>query len=258
MTRFDGLSVLITGATGGFGRAAARRFAAEGARLVLTDLDQTKLDAMAAELGGEVATLAGDVAKPQLHRDLVALARDRFGALDVAVNNAGVATPQRRLEDTPEDEVRWVIEIDLLAVFWAMAAQIPAMDTRKGGRGGAIVNISSLAGIAGAPTLAAYVAAKHGVVGLTRTAAAENARRGIRVNAICPAFARTPMVEKGLLGEAEPGREAEAEAHLVRGVPMRRLGTPDEVVEAMLFAASPGNGFMTGQTIAVDGGITAV
>lgn len=257
MRRFDGLTVLISGATGGFGAVAARRFAAEGARLVLTDLHQEKLDKLAAEIGGDVVVRAGDVGEPKLHRDLVELAVAKFGALDVAVNNAGVANPQRRLEDTPDDEVRWIIEIDLLAVFWAMKAQIPAMDTRKGGRGGAIVNIASLAGIAGAPTLSAYVAAKHGVVGLTRTAAAENARRGIRVNAICPAYARTPMVEQGLLAGSE-GREAEAEAQLVRGVPMRRLGTPEEVVEAILFAASPQNGFMTGQALAVDGGITAV
>lgn len=257
MRRFEGQCVLLTGATGGFGRAAARRFHAEGAKLVLTDLDAGACEALAAEFGADAVALAGDVGRAGLHGELVALAVQRFGGLDVAVNNAGVANPQRRLEEIPDDEAAWVIQIDLMAVFFAMKAQIPAMDTRKGGRGGAIVNISSLAGIAGAPTIGIYAAAKHGVVGLTRSAAAENARRGIRINAVCPAFARTPMVEKGLLGDAA-GREAEAEAHLVRGVPMRRLGTPDEVVEAILFAAAPGNSFMTGQTIAVDGGVSAV
>lgn len=256
MRRFEGLTVLITGATGGFGRAAAAGFAAEGARLVLSDLSMEALEAAAGALDAETALLAGDVADPALHRELAALARTKFGALDVAVNNAGIVNPQARVEDVPEAEARRVIEIDLMGVLWAMQAQIPAMDTRAGGRGGAIVNIASSAGIGGAPTLAVYAAAKHGVVGLTRTAAAENARRGIRVNAVCPSYARTAMVERQLLA-AGGDREA-AEGHLVRGVPMRRLGEPEEVATAILFAASPENGFMTGQTLAVDGGISAV
>ncbi|MEO0681948.1 MAG: SDR family oxidoreductase [Pseudomonadota bacterium] len=257
MKRFDGLTCLLTGATGGFGVVTARRLAAEGARLVLSDLKAEPLEALAASLDADTATLAGDVGAPQFHHDLVALARETFGALDVAINNAGIANPVNRIEDIPEDEAEAVIRIDLMGVFWALQAQIPAMDQRKGGKGGAIVNLASAAGVSGAPTIGIYAAAKHGVVGLSKTAAAENARRGIRVNAVCPAYARTPMVEVGLLGDAGVSPE-QAEQNLVRGVPMRRLGTPDEVAQAILFAAAPENGFMTGQSIIVDGGINAI
>jgi len=256
MKRFDGLTCLLTGATGGFGVVTAQRLAAEGAKLVLTDLNAEKLEAFAASLDCETATLAGDVGTLQFHHDLVAFAHEKFGGLDVAINNAGIANPMNRIEDIPEDEAEAVIRIDLMGVFWAMKAQIPAMDQRRGGKGGAIVNLASAAGVGGAPTIGIYAAAKHGVVGLTRTAAAENARRGIRVNAICPAYARTPMVEVGLLVDASVPPE-QAEQNLVRGVPMRRLGTPEEVAQAIVFAAAPENGYMTGQAIIVDGGISA-
>lgn len=255
--RFDGLAVLITGATGGFGRLAVAAFAEEGARLVLSDRAPAPLESLAQTLDAECVTLAGDVADPALHRDLVALAEDSFGGLDVAVNNAGIAHPAARLEDISDEDARAVIEIDLLAVFYAMKAQIPAMTAHaaRTGRGAAIVNIASVAGLAGAPTISVYSAAKHGVVGLTRSAAAENARRGLRVNAVCPAFARTPMVEAGLLSGED---QAEAERRLTRGVPMRRVADPAEIIPAILFAADPANSFMTGQALAPDGGITAI
>jgi NAD(P)-dependent dehydrogenase (short-subunit alcohol dehydrogenase family) len=260
MMRFQGLSVLLTGATGGFGLSTARRMAAEGARFVLSDLDQGKLDAMAADLDAECVCIAGDVTDPSLHRQLVAAAEDRFGGLDIAINNAGISHAPGRMPEISEADARRTIEVDLLGVLWAMQAQLPSMEARflKTGAKAAIVNIASLAGVAGAPTISVYAAAKHGVVGLTRSAAAEYARKGIRVNAVCPAFARTPMVELGLLRRGVGIDPAEAEKRLVRGVPMRRLGTPDEVTQAIAFAAAPENGFMTGQTITIDGGVTAV
>ena len=204
-----------------------------------------------------VAALAGDVTDPELHEKLVALAQTRFGRLDVAINNAGIAHPMGRLPELDNDAARRVIEVDLLGVFFAMKPQLNAMSAQAeaGGKGGAIVNIASVAGLAGAPMISIYAAAKHGVVGLTRSAAAEYARRGVRVNAVCPAFARTAMVEIGLLGGDDP---IEAERQLVRGVPMRRIAEPSEIITAILFAADPANSFMTGQAIAVDGGITAV
>ncbi len=256
MSRFEGLTVLLTGATGGFGRSAAAAFAAEGARLVLSDHPSAPLDAMAAEFEG-AAALAGDVTDPKLHRDLVALAQERFGSLDVAVNNAGVAHRRGFLSEIGDDDARRCIEVDLLGVFFAMKAQIPAMSAqaKATGRGCAIVNLASVAGVSGAPTISVYAAAKHGVVGLTRSAAAECAWRGVRINAVCPAYARTPMVVEGLL---QAGDKGEAEAALVRGVPMRRLADPDEIIPSILFAADPANSFMTGQTIVPDGGITAV
>ena len=157
--RFEGLTVLITGATGGFGSVSAAMFAQEGARLVLSDHPSTPLDEVASGIDGEVATLAGDVTENDIHARLVALAKDRFGGLDVAINNAGLSHPRARLEEVEEARARLVFEVDLWAVWKAMAAQIPAMDTRQGGRGGAIVNVASLAGIAGAPMISVYSAA---------------------------------------------------------------------------------------------------
>jgi len=258
MGRFDGLTVLITGAAGGFGGRAAERFAAEGARLVLSDLDAERLNAKAAGLNAETATLAGDVADESLSEGLVKLAMDRFGRLDVALNNAGIVHDMARLPLIPSDVARKVIEVDLLGMIWALKHQLPAMERqfRQNGTRSAMVNIASVAGIAGAPRLSVYSAAKHGVVGLTRSAAAEYATKGVRINAVCPSFARTAMVEQAM-PQDEAGRAA-AEAELVRGVPMKRVAEVDEIVEVILFAADPKNSFMTGQTLAADGGITSI
>jgi NAD(P)-dependent dehydrogenase (short-subunit alcohol dehydrogenase family) len=259
MGRFTGLTVLVTGATGGFGRRTAERLSQEGARLVLSDLQTEPLEALASSLETETATLAGDIAGEELSRDLVALARERFGRLDVAINNAGIVHDLAKLPDTPSDIARRVIDIDLMGVFYALKHQLPAMERqfRDTGRGGRIVNIASVAGISGAPRLGVYAAAKHGVVGLTRSAAAEYATKDIRVNAVCPSFARTPMATSAF-GDLSGEALRQAEASMTRGVPMKRLAEVDEVVEVILFAADPANGFMTGQALACDGGITAI
>ena len=255
MGRFEDMTVLVTGAAGGFGLRAAERFAAEGAKLVLSDLDAARLETAAAGLGAETATLAGDIADETLSERLVALAFSHFGRLDVAVNNAGIAHDFMKLPQTPSQVARRVFDVDLLGMFFALRHQIPALERqyREEGLKSAIVNIASVAGIAGAPKLAVYAAAKHGVVGLTRSAAAECATKGVRINAVCPAFARTAMVTTAL-GVDNPAGEAD----LTRGVPMRRLAEVDEIIEVILFAADPKNGFMTGQALAADGGITAV
>jgi NAD(P)-dependent dehydrogenase (short-subunit alcohol dehydrogenase family) len=255
--RFEGLTVLVTGATGGFGRHAAKRFAGEGARLVLSDRDPAALEDLARSLDAETATLAGNIADEGLVPGLVDLALRSFGRLDIALNNAGIAHDFNRLPDIPSEEARHVIDIDLMGVFHAMKAELPVMERqfRESGKGGVIVNMASVAGLAGAPRLSVYAAAKHGVVGLTRSAAAEFAARGVRVNCVCPSYARTPMAEALL--SSSWGKD-KTEADLTRGVPMRRLAEVDEVVEAVLFACDPRNSFMTGQAIAIDGGITAI
>ena len=258
MGRFDGATVLITGATGGLGSGAARGFAAEGARLVLSDLDEKALAAFAGTLQAETALLAGNIADENLSEDLVRLAVEKFGRLDVAVNNAGIVHNFVRLPQVASDEARRVIEVDLLGVFFAMKQQIPQMERqfKETGKGGAIVNIASVAGLGGAPKLSVYAAAKHGVVGLTRSAAAEYATKGVRINAVCPAHTRTAMVDGFVRGTGAP--EAEAIAELTRGVPMKRVAEVEEVITAVLFAADPANSFMTGHTLAVDGGIGAI
>ena len=254
-------TVIITGATGGFGSTAARRFHAEGARLVLCDLDRSKLEDLSRELGGtDIEILAGSVAEEQVSADLVALSLSRFGRLDIAINNAGIAYQQKKLPDIASDEARKVMDINLMGMFYALKHQLPQMEKqfRETGTGGTIVNLASIAGVVGAPGGSIYAASKHAVVGLTKSAAIEYARRGIRINALCPSYARTPMVTGNLFGEPkDPDALAKAEADLVRGIPMRRLAEVDEIMEALFFIASPANSFMTGQTIQVDGGLTA-
>jgi len=258
MAAFRGLTVLLTGAAGGFGRCLAERLATEGARLVLSDLREEPLAELACSLATETAFLAGDVAEEELSERLVALAEERFGGLDVAINNAGIAQAFVKLHLIPSDEARRVIDVDLLGIFYAMKHQLPLMERqyRREKRRAAIVNVASVAGLTGAPRLAIYSAAKHGVIGLTRTAAAEYATRGIRINAVCPSYARTEMVT-GVLAMTQ-AKASRAEAGLTRGVPMRRLAEIEEVAEVILFAANPNNSFMTGQALAADGGILAI
>lgn len=258
MKRFGGVSVLVTGATGGFGTRLAERLATEGANLVLSDVDPGALESLAADLPTQTAILAGDIADESLSKALVDLAVSRFGRLDIAINNAGIAQSFVKLPQVPSEEARRIIDIDLLGVFYAMKHQLPVMERqfRANGARSAIVNISSVAGLAGAARLSVYAAAKHGVVGLTRSAASEYATRGIRVNAVCPSFARTQMV--GDFVKLAGGNEDEAHAELTRGVPMKRVAEIDEVIEVILFAADPKNSFMTGHTLSVDGGIMAI
>lgn len=258
MARFDNQVVVVSGATGGFGTRTAERLSEEGARLVLSDMDEGRLEAFADGLPGEVAILAGDISREDLSQRLVELAVERFGRLDIAINNAGIAQSFVKLADLTGEEARRIIDIDLLGVFFAMKHQLKQMERqfRATGAGGAIVNIASVAGLAGAPKLSVYAAAKHGVVGLTRSGAAEYAARGIRVNAVCPSFARTAMV--GEFVKISGLSEADALAELTRGVPMKRVAEVDEIVEAILFAADPKNSFMNGHALAMDGGIMAL
>lgn len=259
--RYGNAVVLITGAGRGLGETAARRFAAEGARLVLCDRDGDALEGVQASLrqaGTAVEVLAGDVAAEGTARDLVALALSAFGRLDVAVNNAGVSHALRKLVDLSGDDLQRMLSVNVFGVFYGLKHQIPAMERcfAETGRGGAILNVASAAGLVGAPLLSAYAASKHAVVGLTRTAAAETARRGVRVNAICPSFTETRMVTE-FVHEMRGGPE-EAMSRMVAAVPMRRLAEPDEIVQAMLWICSAENSFMTGHALAVDGGLSAV
>ncbi len=256
--RFDGKTVLVTGAAGGFGSRMAEVFSNLGARMVLSDMDGDGLRDVTRALSGDAVALAGDVTDPAYHHDLVDLAQTEFGALDVAVNNAGIVQPMQRIPDTDPALAQRVIDVDLMGVFYALQAQLPVMASRFEDEGtpAAIVNIASAAGLIGSPFLAIYAAAKHGVVGLTRSAAAEYGLKGVRVNAVCPSFANTTMLTDYL--EASPKSREATQSALTRNIPMARVGQVDEVVQAILFAASAQNSFMTGETLSVDGGLTAV
>lgn len=257
MADFQGLAVILTGATGGFGQAAARHFAKAGAKLVLSDLGSDRLEALVGELGGQAIAVSGDISDPHLSEQLVEKALSQYGRLDIAINNAGIAHDMMPLPKTPIAEARKVIDIDLMGVFYAMRAQLPALEARfrETGEAGAIVNVASVAGVVAAPMLSIYAAAKHGVVGMTKSAAIEYARRGVRVNALCPSFARTPMATD-FLDRAGKDRAA-AEASLVQAIPMRRLAEVEEVIAGMIYLADPASSFVTGQTLQVDGGLSA-
>ncbi len=249
--RFAGKVVMISGATGGFGGALARRFAQWGCRLSLTDLNQAELEVFAAELGTDCVIVAGDMSDSDTAARWTEHTVQRFGKIDIAINNAGMVTPFARLLDTDVLSAQRIFSVDAMGVFYAMREQLIQLEAQP--RGDAvIVNISSVAGLVGAPGLGVYAAAKHAVIGLTKTAALEHARRGVRVNAVCPSFARTEMVANALDTD-----NADAEKHMVRGVPMARLAEIDEVVRVVCFACDPANSFMTGQSLAVDGGISA-
>jgi NAD(P)-dependent dehydrogenase (short-subunit alcohol dehydrogenase family) len=248
--RVDGKVVLVTGAASGIGRATAIELAIEGARLVLCDVDAAGEDTARAAraLGAEAAFVTADVARQADVDALVEHAVARHGRLDCAVNNAGIEGALRETAEYPEETFVRVIEVNLIGVWRCLRAEIPAM--RRAG-GGAIVNLSSAAGLVGAGGLSAYVAAKHGVVGLTRAAAIDYAKEGIRVNAVCPGVIETPMVDR-LSAELPTLRDA-----LVGMAPMGRLGQPEEIAEAIVWLCSDAASFVTGHTLAVDGGYVA-
>ncbi len=246
MSNFTDKVVLVTGAAGGFGRLLAERLAARGARLVLGDIKMDGLALTAGPLGERAVAQACDVTR---EADLEALAQRAvaaFGRLDIAVNNAGVAQPMKGLLETTGEELERMLAVNTKSVLFGMKHQIPPMLAQGGG---AILNVASMAGLVGAPQLAAYAAAKHAVVGLTRSAALEFAAANVRVNAICPFFSPTPLVTDGI--------DTDVVERIAHGAPMKRLGTPEEMVSAMLHLIDPDNSYMTGQAIAVDGGVSA-
>jgi NAD(P)-dependent dehydrogenase (short-subunit alcohol dehydrogenase family) len=257
---FEGKIAFVSGAGRGFGLAAAVELAKAGAKLVVSDYSREATDAAIAQISRhdpDAAGIAGDIAEEATSEAIARLIAERHGALDIAINNAGIAQPQQRLHEMDSALAARVIAVDLMGVFHAMKHQVPLMLKRVAESGSqcAILNVASAAGLMGSPMLSAYAAAKHGVVGLTRSAAMEYGRKGIRVNCICPSFAKTEMVMEPLRNS--PHGEEKALANMVAYNPMQRLGEVGEVVQAMLWAVSPANSFFNGQALSVDGGLSA-
>ena len=252
LNAFEGKVALVTGGSSGIGRCVAVALAERGARVVIADVDSDGGDQTVRQLkdaGREALFLKTDVSDAEQVKAAVEKAMSAYGRLDCAFNNAGLmGSPAARVSEGAEDNWNRVIDINLKGTWLCMKYEIRAM--RKQGSG-AIVNAASAAGMSGSFASAPYIASKHGIVGLTKAAALECAQQGIRVNAVCPGYIRTPMLEK--LTRIAPA----IEQHLIEREPMGRLGTPEEVAAAVLWLLSEEASFVTGHALVVDGGILA-
>jgi NAD(P)-dependent dehydrogenase (short-subunit alcohol dehydrogenase family) len=247
---FENKVALVTGAGSGMGLAAAQAFAAEGAVVALADVNEAAARAAADQLiagGHKAIAVRCDVADEAQVKAMIEQTVSAFGRLDAAFNNAGIQSPVAEVADASGEEFDRVNAVNLRGIWSCMKYELLQM--REQGSG-AIVNNSSLGGIVGLPGRAAYHAGKHGVLGLTKSAALEYASRGIRINAVCPGIIDTPMVWGMLVSQAEAMKE------LMKEVPIRRLGRAEEVASAVLWLCSPGASFVIGHALVVDGGYT--
>ena len=248
MSDMDQRVVIVTGGSAGIGRASALAFARRGAHVVIADVDVERGESVAAEvraIGPESLFVSTDVTSPDDVAGLVELCVARFGRLDYAHNNAGIQTPSEFTAGCTIDDWNRTLEVNLTGVFLCMRVEIPQM---LASGGGAIVNTSSAGGLKGFPGASAYVASKHGVIGLTKSAALEYATSGIRVNAVCPGVIETELVSRVT---ADDPRLAE---QLLAVEPVGRLGAPDEIADAVVWLCSDQASFVTGHALVVDGG----
>lgn len=245
---FEGKVAIVTGGASGIGAAIARELASRGAAVLVADLEEEPAKALADDIagsGGRAEPFAVDVSKPEQIEAMVARAQEVFGALHLAVNNAGIGGPSAPVGDYPLDGWRQVIDVNLNGVFYCLRYEIPAI---RAAGGGAIVNMASILGSVGFANAGAYVSTKHALLGLTKTAAMEYAKEGIRVNAVGPAFIDTPLLTKNL---DEEMLQALAGMH-----PVGRIGHPEEVSALTCFLLSDRASFITGSYHLVDGGYT--
>ncbi len=251
MGQLDGKVALITGAGSGIGRASALVFAREGAKVALADIvveGGEETVRMVKEAGGEAFFIKADVSNAAEVEAMVNTVVDTYGRIDCAYNNAGIEGQLASTDEYAEDMFDKVIGINLTGVWLCMKYELPHM-LKQGS--GAIVNTASGAGLIGVAGMSAYVASKHGVVGLTKTAALEYAKSGIRVNAVCPGLIQTPMVERITNGHPQLGEA------LVAAEPIGRTGRPEEIAESVVWMCSDAASFVTGHAMSVDGGFVA-
>lgn len=251
---FSGHTVAVTGAASGIGRETALAFARNGAAVVVADIDdeggEQVVDTVE-EMGGEAAFVHADVTEMDDVRAMVQTAVDTFGSLDCAVNNAGIGGAQKPAGDLDEAEWEQTIDINLNGVWRSLRAELDQMVTQD--EGGTVVNMASVLGQVGFESSSEYVAAKHGVLGLTKTAAWEYADEGIRVNAVCPGF-----IETNLLSGSGITEDEELRAQIESMHSQNRLGQPEEVAAAVLWLCSDAASFTNGEALTVDSGYTGV
>ena len=249
--RLQGKTAVVTGAGGGFGEGIARRFAAEGARVVVADLNVAAARRVALEIGGNAVAIAGDVSKGDDVAAMVAAATDRFGGLDIVVNNAGTTHRNQPMLDVDEETFDRVFAVNVKSIFLMAQAAVPVL--RKQGRGGSIINISSTAGIRPRPGLVWYNGTKGAVNTITQCMAIELAPDNIRVNAICPVLGATGLTEL-FMGQPD---SPEVRAKFMSSIPLGRMSQPSDIANACVWLGEDASSFITGVLLPVDGGRTA-
>ncbi len=248
---YTGKVALVTGGAAGIGREIALRFAASNAQLVISDINEELGQELVDEIkskGQKAKFIKCNVAIYDDIKSLIGFISEEYGRLDFACNNAGVEGQNSMLDECSEQNWDYVMNVNLKGLWFAIKEQVPLM--RKSG-GGSIVNLSSVAGLVGFPSLGAYVSSKHGVIGLSKTAALEFAQNGVRVNCICPGPIMTEMLQR--IMDSRPGFKE----GVIAGVPQGRIGEVSEIADAVLFLCSKSAGYITGQSLAIDGGMVA-